>query len=122
MKAYVLSPFDANDCKKEVKLALPLAKIESNGSELIVTQGRHQLRLTVEGWGGSQENQNRFEGIRSEVTIDPVVLQEPGETSDLAFSDVDDERLKQMLCSVVNVLQPIERWRDDVSVSPSDSL
>jgi hypothetical protein len=48
-------------------------------------------------------------------------LHEAEEASGEALSDIDDEKLGEMVCLVVDALQPIQRWRDDRGVSSSDS-
>ena len=112
MRAHVFSPFNERRCIEEVTRAFPLAEIESKGGQLILTEGRYQIRLALEEWGPLDE-------IKSEVSISPTKLHEAEETSGESLPNVGDERLDEMVCLAINTLQPIENWRDDRDVSIS---
>ncbi len=105
MSFYVYSPLTESACREVITRAVLLAKVESSGGDLLVSQGRNKIRLTLEECGPPNV-QKPFGGIRTKVSLNS---HEPPESEKpLQKSMMEERRIAEIVRDIITALRPKE--------------
>jgi hypothetical protein len=116
MSLHVFSSLRIPECATAVRRAVPLAQIESKDHNIVVTMGRHRVKLILEEWGPLKISDS---AIQTKVNIYSV---EPDERERSLEATMNEEmRLGEAVRAVIESLQSVETWSGDGIIIPPEA-